>query len=236
MTKKNIILLNVTISLVFIFSFILVRSYRVAEVKRKPDILPLIKNKTNVIKIKTEQIVPDAKETSTFYNDIEGSEENISDIKTSETIEIKGNYDKELESKSKLNNIIVENDDIDKNSVELDENIKNITINSRENEIPKQTTTNKEETNNKYDAFYKVQLIALKDRQQAELYVDNIKKIYKDMLTNLNVYLLSVNLEEKGILYRVRIGYFKDKKIAEKFCEDFSKKDINFSKTCMVVR
>lgn len=237
MIKKNIILLNVTISIVFIFSFILVRSYRVAEVKKKPDILPLIKNKTNVIKIKTEQIVLDAKETSTFYNDIEGSEENISDIKTSKTIEIKENYDEELESKSRLNNIIAENTDIDKNNVELDKNIKNITINSGENESLKQTvTSNGEEAGNRYDNFYKVQLIALKDRQQAELYADSIKKIYKDILTNLNVYLLSVNLEEKGVLYRVRIGYFKDKKTAEKFCEDFFKKDINFSKTCIVVK
>ena len=237
MIKKNIALLNITISLVFVFSFILVRSYKVAEVKRRPDILPLIRNKTNVIKVKTEQTVPNVKEGSTFYNDIEGSEENVSDIKISKTVEIKENYNEELKSKSDLNNIIGENIDISDNNVELDKNIKNVTINNEENGSLEQIAADgKEEVSSQYDAFYKVQLIALKDKQQAELYADSIRKIYKDMLTSLNVYLLDVNLGEKGILYRVRIGYFKDKKTAEEFCEKFSKKNTNFSKTCIVVK
>lgn len=234
MIKKNIILLNITISFIFIFSFILIKSYRVAEVKREPDILPVIKGKVEIIKIKADKQISNKDEVSSFYNDMEGIDEDISNIKTIKSIEFNENYTEESKSKSKLNNIIMENIDIEKDDVELDQSIENITINSKENEVLKYiTTSSKEDFNN---TFYKVQLIALKNKQQAELYVSKVKKIYKDLLINLKIYILDVNLEEKGIFYRVRVGDFKNKKDAEKFCEDFFKKNSNFSKSCIVVK
>ncbi len=234
MIKKNIILLNITMSFIFIFSFILIKSYRVAEVKRELDILPVIKSKVKFIKIKADKQISNKDEVSSFYNDMEGIDEDISNIKTIKNIEFNENYTEESKSKSKLNNIIMENIDIEKDDVELDQSIENITINSKENEVLKYiTTSSKEDFNN---TFYKVQLIALKNKQQAELYVSKVKKIYKDLLINLKIYILDVNLEEKGIFYRVRVGDFKNKKDAKKFCEDFFKKNSNFSKSCIVVK
>lgn len=242
MNKKNIILFITTVSFVIAFCFILKKSYKVAEVNMNQDILPTIKNKNKIIKVKVKQEALDNnKEISSFYNEMEGLEEDISNIKVVKNIENNEVYTEKSKSIFKLNNIIMGNIDVFEDDVELDESIENIVINKQNNNTIEHLGVNDRENiidhvNDVDDDFFKVQLIALKNKQQAELYVKNVKKMYKDLLVNLNIYILDVSLEEKGIFYRVRVGNFKDKKSAEKFCEEFFKKINNISKNCIVVR
>ena len=81
-----------------------------------------------------------------------------------------------------------------------------------------------------------MQIAALKDKQQADIYVNRIKRFYKDLLVGLDVYILEIDLEEKGIFYRIRIGDFENKKLAEKFCENFFKKNDKVLRNCIVVK
>ena len=197
------------------------------------NILPTIKSKNKEIKIKVVQRENSDKEINNFYNSIEGSEENISNVKTLKNPENKEDYTKESKTKSKLNSIIMDNIDIDEENVEIDESIKNLVINNENNNDYNINVNNQKHVESN---LYKVQIAALKDKQQADIYVNRIKRFYKDLLVGLDVYILEIDLEEKGIFYRIRIGDFENKKLAEKFCENFFKKNDKVLRNCIVVK
>ncbi len=65
--------------------------------------------------------------------------------------------------------------------------------------------------------------MALKNKQQALIFIEKTKKKYSDILKGLDLYITEINLNEKGIFYRVQIGNFNNKEDANNFCENYKK-------------
>ncbi|MDR3079012.1 MAG: SPOR domain-containing protein [Rickettsiales bacterium] len=83
---------------------------------------------------------------------------------------------------------------------------------------------------------HRVQLIALRSSQQAAIYVHRIRKLYGDLLKNLDVFVSELNLGERGIFYRVQIGKFGTREAASGFCENLLRRNSDGSISCLVVR
>lgn len=115
-------------------------------------------------------------------------------------------------------------------------NIKEVIINEKKEEIIKVREKDlDEEVIN--DNFYRAQLVALKNRQQAVIFVEKTKKRYSNILKGLELFITEINLNEKGIFYRVQVGNFKNKSDANSFCDDYRKySNVKDLVNCIVVK
>jgi hypothetical protein len=190
---KKEILMGVTLLVCGIFCFVIYKSYKISKIKQDPDNLPLIKNKIEQIKIKNNlEISVDNNETQeNIINGEEGLEINV--------ITEKGNGE-----------FLSLNDKIDEiNNEELEK-----IISKEEKEVPATIGIVGR-------SGYKAQLIALQSESQAKNFVKNTKNEYSYLLKNLDIFYVGVDLSEKGIFYRVQVGFFNTKEEARAFCDTY---------------
>lgn len=230
--QKNI-LITATIIVTVLFCFILIKSYRISSISNNLDKLPIIKSKVDTVKIKSPIEKPYIAENS-FYKNFKKVKEDTINIDKSSISNI--NIDDHLNNK--LNSVIYEN--VTNNN----KNLNNTSANIELNKTTKVVITNKKENNDnintnnidKNNNFYKVQLIALKNKQQADNFVKKIKKQFNNLLKNLEVFLFEVDLGDKGIFYRVQVGNFNTKNDAMKFCRNYLMITLKNPTNCIVVR
>lgn len=85
--------------------------------------------------------------------------------------------------------------------------------------------------------IYRVQLAALKTKQQAANYVAHVKNDCGDLLKNLVLQVEEIDLGEKGIFFRVQIGNFRTNGEAGDFCRSYLRKNRgNPTLDCLVVK
>lgn len=230
--QKNI-LITATIIVTVLFCFILIKSYRISSISNNLDKLPIIKSKVDTVKIKSPIEKPYIAENS-FYKNFKKVKEDTINIDKSSISNI--NIDDHLNNK--LNSVIYEN--VTNNN----KNLNNTSANIELNKTTEVVVTNKKENNDnintnnidKNNNFYKVQLIALKNKQQADNFVKKIKKQFNNLLKNLEVFLFEVDLGDKGIFYRVQVGNFNTKNDAMKFCRNYLMITLKNPTNCIVVR
>ncbi len=259
--KKNILIL-ITILMVFIFVYIMCKSYKIAKARNDINNLPLIKSDIDIVKVKHEiKILPT--ETNTFYETFKSEEynkeEKINVIETEEdnnevlpivnkTVTVDTNLDinsnknnnednkvednivKQEEKIIELNNY--EDNKIINNEKSDDENNdKKVELENQKSNIKVVIVNEKNEENKNNIAivnlnnsdFYRTQLVALKNKQQALIFIEKTKKKYSNILRGLELYITEINLNEKGIFYRVQVGNFNNKEDADNFCENYKK-------------
>lgn len=236
------ILIAVAFLAILLFCFILYKSYKISKIKENINDLPVIKSDIDIIKIKKETRELKIK-TNSFYNNLEEESEDkvvIADDNISKDI---NNVDDTLSSK--INNIVNENiinnnnnvdiqNNINNKDVVVNENIKTVIINEQSKD---KTTENKENSNLKTNNnYYKSQLVALKNKQQAYNFVEKTKKLFSNMLKNLDVFVVEIDLGNKGIFYRVQVGNFNNKDDATNFCKEYLKITIKNPTNCIVVK
>jgi hypothetical protein len=232
--QKNILIVTALL-FVAIFIFIIVKSYKISKTKNDMDNLPTIKSNVYIIKTKNE--VKELKtETNSFYESLENKrkEKNINIVGKAEEVTAIGD---DFILDSKINKIVDDNVFVENNNVVIDENIKKITINEK---IETKSTDNivKENklTNINAGSYYRAQLIALKNQQQAKNFVDTTKKKYGNLLKNLDVFIVEIDLVDKGIFHRVQVGNFNTKDEASNFCKIYLKDSDKNTTNCIVVK
>lgn len=218
--RKRILFL-LTFIAVLIFLFVLFKSYKVAITSNNPDALPIIKSGIGEIKVKAENNEIGKVEQNSFYDDLSDDNENINiSILENDSTNLAG-YAPELESKVNDLNINSKDSTIDNKKISIQDN-----LNHKENYLNKKDNDN----------YFKVQLIALKNREQAVDYINLTKKLYGELLKNLNIFISEADLEEKGIFYRVQVGNFLEKSSANDFCSEYLKRSNNNLTNCIVVK
>lgn len=239
--QKNILIVT-TISIVVLFCFILYKSYKISKIKENINELPIIKSNVEIIKIKkeTKELKP---EINSFYNNLDNSDNSVNIIKDSITTSNTNNFSNtEITNADTIDNTIdniinneLEDNATNNNTIVIDDSIKTVVINEQNNLNSDTKTRNKQqvEINNNY---YRAQLIALKNKQQAHNFVEKTKKMYGNILKNLNVSIFEIDLGEKGIFYRVQVGNFNTKSDASKFCDEYLKITIKSPTNCIVVK
>jgi hypothetical protein len=232
--QKNVLII-VTLLFVAIFIFIIVKSYKISKTKNDIDSLPTIKSNVRVIKTKNE--VKELKvETSSFYESLKNNQEEKK-IKIVNKNKEMATIDDNFVLDSKINKIVDDDAFVDNNGVVIDENIKEIVINEK-TEAKNTDVTNREKKTIGLNAnnYYKAQLIALKNQQQAKNFVNMVKKMYGSLLKNLDVFIVEIDLMEKGVFYRVQVGNFNTKDDATDFCRNYLKDNDKNITNCIVVK
>lgn len=206
--RKKILFLLTFIAVV-IFLFVLFKSYKVAITSNNPDTLPIIKSDTNDIKVKALNNNIEKIEQNSFYDNLSDDNENV-------------------------NISILENDstNLAEYTSEIELKVNDLNIDNKDNSNNNKNYVNKKDTND----FYKVQLIALRNREQAIDYINLTKKLYGELLKNLNIFILEADLEEKGIFYRVQVGNFSEKSNANNFCSEYLKRSNKNLTNCIIVK
>lgn len=206
--RKKILFLLTFIAVV-IFLFVLFKSYKVAITSNNPDTLPIIKSDTNDIKVKALNNNMEKIEQNSFYDNLSDDNENV-------------------------NISILENDstNLAEYTSEIELKVNDLNIDNKDNSNNNKNYVNKKDTND----FYKVQLIALRNREQAIDYINLTKKLYGELLKNLNIFILEADLEEKGIFYRVQVGNFSEKSSANNFCSEYLKRSNKNLTNCIIVK
>lgn len=218
--RKKILFLLALIT-VLIFLFVLFKSYKVAITSNNPDALPIIKSDIGEIKVKAENNEIGKVEQNSFYDGLSDDNENINiSILENDSTDL-ARYTPELDSRVNDLNINSEDSKIDNKKTSIQDN-----LNHNKNYVNKKDTDN----------YFKVQLIALKNREQAVEYINLTKKLYGELLKNLNIFILEADLEEKGIFYRVQVGNFSERSSANNFCSEYLKISNNNLTNCIVVK
>lgn len=241
--QKNI-LLSITLFFVAVFVFIIVKSYKIAKIRENIDDLPIIKSNNEILKIKRE--VKELKiDINSFYDSFNDNKEDIKIIeKDNDMTAIGDNFVLEKKINKIINSKNNNHENIDYNNQNINNNKKikkiettstkkqkDISYNGKINDNSK--TINNDNISNNY---YKVQLIALKNKQQADIFIEKTKKKYSDLLKNLNIFITEINLNEKGIFYRVQIGNFNTRGEAINFCKNYIKYDNKNLTNCIIVK
>ena len=86
-------------------------------------------------------------------------------------------------------------------------------------------------TNNKTDGKFQIQLGALRSENQAKEEWSRLSVKYPNILMNYSPEIIKVNLDQKGIFYRLRAGPVKDRETSEDICNSLLK----FGVGCLVV-
>ena len=222
--KKNI-LIATTILFVFIFILILYLSYQNSSNKNiNVNDLPIIADVNKNKKKKTKHIIDDVNLES--VNVSQTLTNNDNDKKTKVIKDRNINYNLNM----KINEIVAGYDtDDNKKDIAVSKNIKNIDINSRDDD-------NNIQEQQEYKNYYKAQLIALTNKQQAEMFINQTKSKYSVLLKNVKIFISTVNLETKGFFYRVQVGFFRTKLEANNFCDAYLKNSNKNELNCIVVR
>lgn len=178
-----------------------------------------IKNNKNVIELNNYE------NKNVDDNDVENKESN--ELNKSKTTDEKG---------KRIDNSEIIKYKSDSSEEQQSSNIKEVIINEKKEEIIKVREKDlDEEVIN--DNFYRAQLVALKNRQQAVIFVEKTKKRYSNILKGLELFITEINLNEKGIFYRVQVGNFKNKSDANSFCDDYRKySSVKDLVNCIVVK
>lgn len=227
------ILTVILILTVLLFCFILYKSYKISKIKENTDILPVIQAKSNNIKIKNNTKL-EMPEINSFYGTVDNLEDAINIIDDGMSINT-GVNDITNELNNTINNIINNEKKAPKEKVVVDQSIKTVIINEDDNNKNNDKITTIQETENDR-SYFKTQLVALKNKQQAHNFIEATKKQCGGLLKNLNIFIFEIDLGEKGIFYRVQVGNFNTRADALRFCNEYLKITTGDLTNCMVVR
>lgn len=92
--------------------------------------------------------------------------------------------------------------------------------------IPKSELTSQQVASVPVDA-YLIQVAAFREKSKAQDAWKQISEKHKDILGNLNSYIVAANLGSKGIFYRVRSGPFSSRAAAEDVCTKLRLKKVS---------
>ena len=229
------ILTVILVLTVLLFCFILYKSYKISKIKENTDILPVIQAKTDNIKIKNNTKL-EMPEINSFYGTVDNLEDAINIIDDGMSIH-SGGKDITDELNNTINDIInnVKPKTEEQAEVVVDESIKTVVINEEvKNKSNNEITTIKETDNDRL--YYKAQLIALKNKQQAYNFIGVTKKECGSLLKHLDIFIFEINLGDKGIFYRVQVGNFNTRADALRFCNEYLKITTRDLTNCMVVK
>ncbi len=81
----------------------------------------------------------------------------------------------------------------------------------------------------------RVQVAALTSTQSAEISWEKLNRLYPDLFFNLKHYVQKVDLENRGIFYRLQIGDFYNQIKAEEFCKKYIIKSGKTGADCIIV-
>jgi len=82
----------------------------------------------------------------------------------------------------------------------------------------------------------KVQLLALKSKDALIKYWDDLNKRHRRLFSDKNYYIEQVNLNNVGVMYRLKVGNFKDRESADKFCIEYVKLTNKSKVDCIVMK
>ena len=236
--KKYLITL-ISFIIVILFFFIIYRSYKISKIKQNITNLPVIRSDVEIVKIKKDNRELKEPEVNSFYKDENMNEKVLEKQNLDTTINnivattITDTIKQETLQDNKTIDDIIEKEDIQKKQedVVIDKNIKKLIVNEKQDDEIIEENTIKENSN-----FYKAQLIALKNQQQAKNFIDQTKKNYVSILKNLDVFMVKIDLKEKGIFYRVQVGNFNTKEDANNFCKEYIKLGNKNITNCIVIK
>jgi cell division septation protein DedD len=78
----------------------------------------------------------------------------------------------------------------------------------------------------KLNTTYRVQIASVKSEREAKAEWERFKSKYPVLLRKLNLTVARVDLDEKGVFYRLLIGPLPDKSAAKKFCQSAKERKI----------
>ncbi|MDR1499053.1 MAG: SPOR domain-containing protein, partial [Rickettsiales bacterium] len=217
--RKNILVVAALV-LVLIFMFIMVKSYKIAKVRKNIDSLPTIKNNEDVVKIKHKvRELPTG--ANTFYDSLRKDENTDTEVQVIEKSTGTAGTPNEITIPKSRKNEIVDKYEDEEEDVVISENIKEVVINEKESiEREPKVAANASKISIQNN-FYKAQLVAVRNKQQARNFIGKTKKIYGNLLKDLDIFVVEVNLNEKGMFYRVQVGNFNTKGEAAEFCKTY---------------
>lgn len=231
--KKHIITV-LSILLLLLLFIIIYKSYKISKIKNNITNLPIIRSDVEIIKIKKDNRELEDIDVKSFYKNEKIDEKNLEKKNLDNTINnIVAINSSEYTRENKTIDDIIEQKNIDSNKkqVEIDKNIKKLIVNEKEED-----TITEEDLKKQNNNFYKAQLIALKNQQQAKIFIDNTRKLYANLLKDLNIFIVKIDLKEKGIFYRVQVGNFNTKEDASNFCKEYIKLGNKNITNCIVIK
>lgn len=231
--KKHIIT-ALSILLLLLLFIMIYKSYKISKIKNNITNLPIIRSDVEIIKIKKDNRELEDIDVKSFYKNEEIDEKNLEKKNLDNTINnIVAINSSEYTRENKTIDDIIEQKNIDSNEkqVEIDKNIKKLIVNEKEED-----TITEEDLKKQNNNFYKAQLIALKNQQQAKIFIDNTRKLYANLLKDLNIFIVKIDLKEKGIFYRVQVGNFNTKEDASNFCKEYIKLGNKNITNCIVIK
>ncbi len=234
----NLILLGLTSIIVFIFIFILYKSYLVS--KKNPEGLDnLIGTYREDGEIKTDQVENHFNVENLdkdFYQEVSGE-------KKHEVVQI---IEEEIISEDaldeKINDIFDKKDDdadvVVPNTEEVAEgtnpSIREVYVNANAKE---EGSDSNEENQKKSQvgSTIRIQVGALRTRDFANDYINELVNRYPSLFKSLTSYVEKIDLNEKGIFYRVQFGDFTEKSAAKDVCQDYIKVSNGKLSSCILV-
>ena len=216
--KKKFFLLAVVISF-GLFFWIVLKAYDFIS-NNNPNEIPTIKATSAIIKIQKPTIPEESNNNNSIYEDIlQKKGENINNyqvVKAIDTAKQPSQINENNQKSPKIINEISEKilkANLEKATKNVSQQIKS-NINSTEKTLNK---TSKDEKNN----IIKVQVAAMSSLDLAEEYWQKISKNQAKILKNYQHFIEKIDLNNKGILFRLKIGDFAHQQEAEEFCQQF---------------
>jgi cell division septation protein DedD len=80
--------------------------------------------------------------------------------------------------------------------------------------------------NPKLNTIYRVQIASVKSEREAKEEWERLKSKFPTLLRRLNLTVARVNLDEKGVFFRLLIGPLPDKSAAKEFCKSAKERKI----------
>ncbi len=98
--------------------------------------------------------------------------------------------------------------------------------------VTKKEPKSKPQFAKKLDKFYKVQIASFKSVSEAEREWKNISKRFSKVLNGYQHYIVSKDIEGKGIFQRLQVGPFESESDAKKACSSFKDSGMN----CFIIK
>ena len=216
--KKKFFLFALVISFGLFFWIVLKAYYFISN--NNPNEIPIIKATSAIIKVQKPITPEESNNNNSIYEDIlQKKAENIGNyqaVKTIDTAKQPSQINNNNQKSPK--NINITSDTILKTDSE--KSTKNVSqpITSNNNSTEKTfNKTLKNETNN----TIKVQVAAMSSLDLAEEYWQKISNNQAKILKNYQHFIEKIDLNNKGILFRLKIGDFANQSEAEQFCQQF---------------
>jgi len=224
--KKKFFLLAVLISF-GLFFWIVLKAYRFINDNNSSEI-QVIKAKSTVIKIQKPETTEEFNNNNLIYEDIlQKKSENIDDYQKVKVIDTakKPSQINENNQKAPKNanetNIKMPNEALKTNPEKTTKNTpQQIKSNINSAEKVQEKTLDKTLKNEKNNNI-KVQIAAMSSLDLAEEYWQKISKNQAKIIKNYKHFIEKTDLNNKGILFRLKIGDFVNQNEAEEFCQNF---------------